>query len=168
MQKRCILLCPYDPSCPSVFMATSLITYMQCIHNNLQKQVKRQNPIICTGQTNVCKRKFIDLASPRCILKNGSRQNHCVYIAFAMSLIDIRTSYLSHILKAIDDFEIYPARSYRNCHRGRYLTTSGRGIGYSFQLAITAPLYSIIGYCITTAQSQLQPCKFKFIYLYVY
>ena len=29
----------------------------------------------------------------------------------------------------------------------------GRGIGYSFQLAITAPLYSIIGYCIATAQS---------------
>ena len=24
MQKRCILLCPYDPSCPSVFMATAL------------------------------------------------------------------------------------------------------------------------------------------------
>ena len=23
-KKRCILLCPYDPSCPSVFMATSL------------------------------------------------------------------------------------------------------------------------------------------------
>ena len=30
---------------------------------------------------------------------------------------------------------------------------NGRGIGYSFQLAITAPLYSIIGYCIATAQS---------------
>ena len=29
----------------------------------------------------------------------------------------------------------------------------GRGIGYSFQLAITAPLYSITGYCIATAQS---------------
>ena len=25
-KKRCILLCPYDPSCPSVFMATALIT----------------------------------------------------------------------------------------------------------------------------------------------
>ena len=33
------------------------------------------------------------------------------------------------------------------------LTQQGRGIGYSFQLAITAPLYSIIGYCIATAQS---------------
>ena len=28
-----------------------------------------------------------------------------------------------------------------------------RGIGYSFQLAITAPLYSITGYCIAAAQS---------------
>ena len=27
------------------------------------------------------------------------------------------------------------------------------GLEYSFQLAITAPLYSIIGYCIATAQS---------------
>ena len=29
----------------------------------------------------------------------------------------------------------------------------GGVLGYSFQLAITAPLYSIIGYCIATAQS---------------
>ena len=35
----------------------------------------------------------------------------------------------------------------------RGLIQYGRGIGYSFQLAITAPLYSIISYCIATAQS---------------
>ena len=43
--------------------------------------------------------------------------------------------------------------AYRNCLEERYFTSQGRGIGYSFQLAITAPLYSITGYCIATAQS---------------
>ena len=46
-----------------------------------------------------------------------------------------------------------PVRAFRNCLSPRYFTRSGRGIGYSFQLAITAPLYSITGYCIATAQS---------------
>ena len=41
----------------------------------------------------------------------------------------------------------------RNCLRQLYLKLKWRGIGYSFQLAITAPLYSITGYCIATAQS---------------
>ena len=40
-----------------------------------------------------------------------------------------------------------PVRASRN------FTISGRGIGYSFQLAITVPLYTITGYCIATAQS---------------
>ena len=44
-------------------------------------------------------------------------------------------------------------RAIRNCLWNRYFTTPGRGIGYSFQLAITALLYSIISYCITSAQS---------------
>ena len=43
--------------------------------------------------------------------------------------------------------------AFRNCLRQRYFTSPRRGIGYSFQLAITAPLYSITGYCIATAQS---------------
>ena len=43
--------------------------------------------------------------------------------------------------------------AFRNCHRQRYFTSNWRGIGYSFQLAIIAPLYSITGYCIATAQS---------------
>jgi hypothetical protein len=46
-----------------------------------------------------------------------------------------------------------PMRACRNCLNRRYFTSTGRDIGYSFQLAITAPLYSIIGYCIATAQS---------------
>ena len=41
----------------------------------------------------------------------------------------------------------------RNCLRQLYFKSKWRGIGYSFQLAITAPLYSITGYCIATAQS---------------
>ena len=45
------------------------------------------------------------------------------------------------------------SEAYRNCLSQRYFTSKGRGIGYSFQLAITAPLYSITGYCIATAQS---------------
>ena len=45
------------------------------------------------------------------------------------------------------------SEAFRNCLSQRYFTSKGRGIGYSFQLAITAPLYSITGYCIATAQS---------------
>ena len=45
------------------------------------------------------------------------------------------------------------AEAFRNCLRQRYFTSPRRGIGYSFQLAITAPLNSITGYCIATAQS---------------
>ena len=43
--------------------------------------------------------------------------------------------------------------AFRNCLRQLYFKSKWRGIGYSFQLAITAPLYSITGYCIATAQS---------------
>ena len=46
-----------------------------------------------------------------------------------------------------------PVGTLRNCFNLWYFTQEERGIGYSFQLAITAPLYSITGYCITTAQS---------------
>jgi hypothetical protein len=57
-------------------------------------------------------------------------------------------------LSRLFDFNlIAPVRAFRNCLSPRYFTRSGRGIGYSFQLAITAPLYSITGYCIATAQS---------------
>ena len=48
---------------------------------------------------------------------------------------------------------IAPDGAFRNCLNQLYFKPRGRGIGYSFQLAITAPLYSIIGYCIATAQS---------------
>ena len=50
---------------------------------------------------------------------------------------------------------IAPSGALRNCFNLRYFTQEERGIGYSFQLAITAPLYSITGYCIATAQSCL-------------
>ena len=43
--------------------------------------------------------------------------------------------------------------AFRNCLRQGYFTSTRRGIGYSFQLAITAPLYLITGYCIASAQS---------------
>ena len=53
----------------------------------------------------------------------------------------------------------------RNCLSQLYLKLKWRGIGYSFQLAITAPLYSITGYCIATAQS----CHFfTFFHSYTY
>ena len=48
---------------------------------------------------------------------------------------------------------VAPSGACRNCLRQLYFKLKGRGIGYSFQLAITAPLYSITGYCIATAQS---------------
>ena len=48
---------------------------------------------------------------------------------------------------------IAPVGAFRNCLRQLYFKSKWRGIGYSFQLAITAPLYSITGYCIATAQS---------------
>ena len=53
---------------------------------------------------------------------------------------------------------IAPSGALRNCFNLRYFTQEERGIGYSFQLAITAPLYSITGYCIATAQSCLLYC----------
>ena len=46
-----------------------------------------------------------------------------------------------------------PTGAFRNCLNQLYFKLTGRGIGYSFQLAITASLYSIIDYCITSAQS---------------
>ena len=46
-----------------------------------------------------------------------------------------------------------PTGASRNCLNQLYFKLTGRGIGYSFQLAITASLYSIIDYCITAAQS---------------
>ena len=46
-----------------------------------------------------------------------------------------------------------PTGAFRNCLRQLYFKLKGRGIGYSFQLAITATLYTIIVYCIATAQS---------------
>ena len=45
-----------------------------------------------------------------------------------------------------------PVGAPRNCLPSGYFTWRGRGIGYSFQLAITAPLYSIISYSIASAQ----------------
>ena len=51
------------------------------------------------------------------------------------------------------NYEIASTEAFRNCLRKMYCNFPGRGIGYSFQLAITAPLYSITGYCIATAQS---------------
>ena len=41
---------------------------------------------------------------------------------------------------------IAPDGAFRNCLNQLYFKPRGRGIGYSFQLAITAPLYSITGY----------------------
>ena len=58
-----------------------------------------------------------------------------------------------------------PSGAHRNCFNLWYFTQEERGIGYSFQLAITAPLYSITGYCIATAQS----CHFfTFFHSYTY
>jgi hypothetical protein len=59
----------------------------------------------------------------------------------------------SYAWKGTKMINFAPVRAFRNCLSPRYFTQSGRGIGYSFQLAITAPLYSITGYCIATAQS---------------
>ena len=51
---------------------------------------------------------------------------------------------------------VAPTGASRNCLRQLYFKLKGRGIGYSFQLAITATLYTIIVYCITSAQSWIQ------------
>ena len=44
-------------------------------------------------------------------------------------------------------------RAYKNCERRPYCRSTPLGIGYSFQLAITAPRLNLIGYGIATAQS---------------
>lgn len=47
-----------------------------------------------------------------------------------------------------------PRTAWKNCICRRYFTSSVRGIGSSFQLAITAPQINFIGYGTATAQSQ--------------
>ena len=44
-------------------------------------------------------------------------------------------------------------RSSQKLHIGPYCRSSVRGIGYSFQLAITTPRINLIGYGTATAQS---------------
>ena len=51
---------------------------------------------------------------------------------------------------------IASVEAFRNCVSQQCFMAKARAIGYSFQLAITAPLYSITGYCIATAQSCLR------------
>ena len=66
--------------------------------------------------------------------------------------------YLSHLnkkSKTISRNQQAPVVPFRYCLRRRYFTSSRRGIGNSFQLAIIPPLYSIIGQNIATAQSYL-------------
>lgn len=46
-----------------------------------------------------------------------------------------------------------PRTAWKNCICRRYFTSSVRGIGSSFQLAITAPQINFIGYGTATAQS---------------
>ena len=44
----------------------------------------------------------------------------------------------------------------KNCDNGPYFRAIARGIGYSFQLAITTPRINLIGYGTATAQSYLK------------
>ena len=46
-----------------------------------------------------------------------------------------------------------PVGAFKNCRNRRYFTSTWRGIGISFQLAIIAPQVDFIGYDIATAQS---------------
>ena len=46
-----------------------------------------------------------------------------------------------------------PGGAFRNCVPGPYFRAKTRGIGYSFQLAITTPRINLIGYGTATAQS---------------
>ena len=66
-----------------------------------------------------------------------------------------RGQLVAYQIKVLKSGLVAPTGACRNCLRQLYCKLKGRGIGYSFQLAITAPLYSIIGYCIATAQSCL-------------
>lgn len=53
-----------------------------------------------------------------------------------------------------------PRTAWKNCICRRYFTSPVRGIGSSFQLAITAPQIYFIGYGTATAQSQTCQCTF--------
>ena len=48
---------------------------------------------------------------------------------------------------------IAPVGAFRNYLKQLCFKSNWQGIGCSLQLAITAPLYSITGYCVATAQS---------------
>jgi len=50
-------------------------------------------------------------------------------------------------------------RAFKNCRCRRCFTSSRRGIGKSFQLAIITPRETLIGYDIATAQSWFQYTK---------
>ena len=76
-----------------------------------------------------------------------------------VTILSIQITKLNHWLLHICKIIFARIGAYRNCLRVWYFTIPGRGIGYSFQLAITAPLYSITGYCIATAQSWLNSAR---------
>ena len=95
-------------------------------------------------------------------LKNISRchssklfQETCIQRLAVWKRCDLLVQFLFSNLMASDQSKslFAPTGAFRNCLSQLYFKPKGRGIGYSFQLAITAPLYSIIGYCIATAQS---------------
>ena len=58
-KKRCILLCPYDPSCPSVFMATSMNWLAPDQRSNLQNVVPRAPPRIHCPTINMLSNKNV-------------------------------------------------------------------------------------------------------------
>ena len=81
-----------------------------------------------------------------------------IYIVFSQAVTHPGTNTTRRCLTSCQwEIEIQtliaPVGAFRNCLRQLCFKSKWRGIGYSFQLAITAPLYSITGYCIATAQS---------------
>ena len=60
---------------------------------------------------------------------------------------------LTKMLDSCIWFIAAPVGAYKNCESRPYFRSTPRGIGYSFQLAITAPRLNLIGYGTATAQS---------------
>ena len=68
------------------------------------------------------------------------------------SPFQIRLEKCSRFLRGFKNCEV-AVTTFRNCVGGRYFTSSSRGIGYSFQLAIIATRINLIVYDTATAQS---------------
>ena len=126
--------------------------FLAAIRQLIYKQNLDISPTVLHGEPSECLCDENLAVGPFSLIK--------IYIVFSQAVTHPGTNTARHCLTS-GQWEIKiqtliaPVGAFRNCLRQLCFKSKWRGIGYSFQLAITAPLYSITGYCIATAQSYL-------------